>query len=49
MQVSSRITIDTVAVNQLCDLAKEALVQTAEALHTEVVQSKLIEKSSTKS
>ena len=36
MQVSSRITIDTVAVNQLCDLAKEALVQTAEALHTEV-------------
>jgi len=42
MQVSSRITIDTVAVNQLCDLAKEALVQTAEALHTEVVQSEVM-------
>lgn len=42
MQVSSRITIDTVAVNQLCDLAKEALVQTAEALHTEVVQAEVM-------
>ena len=42
MQVSSRITIDTVAVNQLCDLAKEALVQTAEALHTEVQNAQVV-------
>jgi len=42
MQVSSRITINTTAVNQLCDLAKQALVQTAEALHTEVVQAEVM-------
>ena len=42
MQVSSRITIDTVAVNNLCGLAKDALVQTAEALHTEVVQAEVM-------
>lgn len=42
MQISSRITINTIAVNQLCDLAKQALVQTAEALRTEVVQAKVV-------
>ena len=42
MQVSSRVTINTTAVNQLCDLAKQALVQTAEALHTEVVQAEVM-------
>lgn len=42
MQVSSRIIIDTVAVNRLGSLAKTALVQTAEALHTEVVQAEVM-------
>lgn len=42
MQVSSTITIDTIAVNRLCDLARDALVQTAEALHTEVVQAQVM-------
>ena len=42
MQVSSRIIIDTVAVNRLVSLAKTALVQTAEALHTEVVQAEVM-------
>lgn len=42
MQVLSRITMNTAAVNQLCNLAKEALVQTAEALHTEVVQAEVM-------
>lgn len=42
MQVSSRIIIDTVAVNRLESLAKTALVQTAEALHTEVVQAEVM-------
>ena len=42
MQVSSTVTIDTIAVNQLRDLAKDALVQTVEALHTEVVQAQIM-------
>ncbi|MDE7390213.1 MAG: hypothetical protein K2M82_04650 [Lachnospiraceae bacterium] len=42
MQVSSRITINTIAINQLTDLAKIALEQTAEALHTEVVQAEVM-------
>lgn len=42
MQVSSRITIDTVAVNQLCELAETALEQTAEALRTEIVQAQVM-------
>ena len=42
MQVLSTITIDTIAVNRLCDLARDALVQTAEALHTEVVQAQVM-------
>lgn len=42
MQVSSRITINTAAINQLTDLAKIALEQTAEALHTEVVQAQVM-------
>lgn len=42
MQVSSRITINTTAVNQLCDLAKQALVQTAEDLHTDVQNAQVV-------
>lgn len=42
MQVSSRIIIDTVAVNRLGSLAKTALAQTAESLHTEVVQAEVM-------
>ncbi len=42
MQVSSRITINTAAINQLTELAKAALEQTAEALHTEVVQAQVV-------
>ncbi len=42
MQVSSRITINTAAINQLTELAKAALEQTAEALHTEVVQAQVM-------
>lgn len=42
MQVSSKVTINTAAINHLCDLAKETLVQTAQALHTEVVQAEVM-------
>lgn len=42
MQVSSRIIIDTVAVNRLVSLAKTALVQTAEDLHTDVQNAQVV-------
>ena len=42
MQVSSRIMINTAAINQLCDLAGIALGQTVEALHAEVVQAEVM-------
>lgn len=42
MQVSSTITIDNIAVNRMCELARDALVQTAEALHTQVAQAQVM-------
>ncbi len=42
MRVTSTVTINNIAVNHLCDLAREALVATVEALHTEVVQAEVM-------
>lgn len=42
MQVSSRITINHTAIAQLTELAEIALGQTADALHTEVVQAEVM-------
>ena len=42
MQVTSTVTIDNIAINNMCDLARQALVQTAEALHTQVVQAQVM-------
>lgn len=42
MQVSSTITINTANIQMLTDLAKTALKQTAESLHTEVVQTEVM-------
>ena len=42
MQVSSRVIIDQARIQQLTELAITALEQTAEALHTEVVQAQVM-------
>lgn len=42
MQVTSTVTIYTSNISMLIDLAKQAQVMTAEALHTEVVQAEVM-------
>lgn len=42
IRVNSTVTINQVAISRLTSLAKAALEQTAEALHTEVVQAQVV-------
>lgn len=42
MQVTSTVTINTANIRMLTELAKQALVQTAEALHREVQQAQVV-------
>lgn len=42
MQVTSRITINQTTLNAITEKAQTALEQTAEALHTEIVQAQVI-------